>query len=100
MKKVLTHPATTNKRGRKTGFKLPPPALSPSDTFIRPNQQHFITGFSKSTAYRLEQEGTFPKRRKLSSLAVGWTRAELEEWVASRAVTITPDYKLSTVRGI
>jgi len=77
----------TSNRGRKTGFKLPPTTLSQSDTFIRPNQQHFITGFSKSTAYRLELAGTFPKRRKLSSLAVGWTRAELEAWVASRSTT-------------
>jgi len=76
-----------NNRGRKTGFKLPPPTLSPSDTFVRPNQQHFVTGFSKSTAYRLEQAGLFPKRRKLSCFAVGWTRAELEAWVASRSVT-------------
>ena len=75
-----------SKRGRKLGSKFPPPTLSPSSTIVRPNQQHFITGVSKATAYRLEKSGQFPKHRKLTAFASGWLRSELEEWVASRSL--------------
>lgn len=47
-----------------------------------------IVGLSRSTIYRLEADGDFPKRRKLGksskSAAVGWLRSEVEEWLASR----------------
>ena len=72
------------KRGRKPGFKFPPPTLSPTATIVKPNVQHLITGVSKSTAYRLEAAGQFPQRRKLSVQAVGWIRSELEAWRDSR----------------
>ena len=76
------------KRGRKKGFKFPPVTLSPTATIIKPNQQQFITGVSKSTAYRLEKAGQFPQRRKLSVQAVGWLRSELEAWRDSRLAVV------------
>lgn len=72
-------------RGRKKGFRFPPPTLSPTATVVRPNQQHFITGVSKPTAYRLIRLGLFPRQRKLTpGGASGWLRSELEEWRDSR----------------
>jgi predicted DNA-binding transcriptional regulator AlpA len=76
--------AHRRKRGRKRGYKLPPPTLTPTATIVRPNQLHLLVGISKSTAYRLEAAGFFPKRRQLSTLAVGWLRSELEAWLATR----------------
>jgi predicted DNA-binding transcriptional regulator AlpA len=71
-------------RGRKKGYKLPPPTLHPDATMVRPNQVHLVTGFSRATAYRLLKLGDFPKLIKLTSSASGWNRRELEEWLASR----------------
>lgn len=75
---------TSCKRGRKLGFRLPPPS-PPIGDIVRPNQQHFITGISKATAYRLMAAGLFPKRIKLTSFISGWQRSDLEAWVAERA---------------
>jgi len=39
---------------------------------------------SRSQIWRLEQEGKFPRRIKLSDNAVGWDLAEIEQWLESR----------------
>jgi predicted DNA-binding transcriptional regulator AlpA len=43
------------------------------------------TGLSRTTIWRLERRGAFPPRRQLSSIAVGWIEAEIEDWIASRS---------------
>ena len=43
------------------------------------------TGLSRSTIWRLERRGVFPKHRRLSANAVGWLEAEIDDWVRSRA---------------
>ncbi len=84
----LTAAKSNNRRGRKLGFRFPPPTLSPTATIVKPNQQIFITGVSKSTAYRLEKSGQFPRRRQLGAQAVGWLRSELEAWRDSRQAVV------------
>jgi prophage regulatory protein len=42
------------------------------------------TGLAKPSVYRLESEGKFPKRVKLSERCVAWREAEISEWIASR----------------
>lgn len=42
------------------------------------------TGLSKSTRWRLEKAGQFPKKVQLSSRATGWRADEIMEWVRSR----------------
>lgn len=44
------------------------------------------TNLSRSTAWRLEKEGKFPKRRQISAKAVGWLQSEVEAWIESRKV--------------
>ena len=41
-----------------------------------------MVGLSRATIYRLEQQGTFPKRRRLSHNRVCWLRGEVESWKA------------------
>ena len=53
---------------------------TPTETkplFIRRNQLKQITGLSPSTIWRLEAEGAFPRRRKLSAGTVGWIYEEV-----------------------
>src|SRR5436309_15621192 len=54
------------------------------DSFVRELECERITGLSRSTRWRLERAGRFPKRRRLSSGAIGWLRSELSQWVATR----------------
>jgi prophage regulatory protein len=48
---------------------------------IRQKQVLEMTGLSRTTVWRLEKAGTFPKRRKLTGNTVGWLRADVERWV-------------------
>ena len=51
---------------------------------IRPRDLQSVTGISNTTAWRLEKTGQFPQRRKLSPGASGWTRGDIETWLASK----------------
>ena len=42
------------------------------------------TGLSRSTLWRLERRGEFPKHRKLSPNTVGWVEEELTAWIQSK----------------
>jgi len=41
------------------------------------------TGYSKTSLYRLEAEGRFPKRVKLGENSTGWYAHEVDEYLAS-----------------
>ena len=53
--------------------------------FFRWETVHQATQLSRSTIWRLERDGQFPPRRKLSGNSVGWLRHEVENWIATRA---------------
>jgi prophage regulatory protein len=42
------------------------------------------SGLSKSTRWRLEKAGEFPKKIQLGPRAVGWRAEEIIEWVKAR----------------
>jgi prophage regulatory protein len=42
------------------------------------------TGLSKTTRWRLEKAGFFPKKVQLSTRAVGWRAEEVIQWCQSR----------------
>ncbi len=50
-----------------------------------------VTGLSKSSIYRLESEGAFPQRVRLSERATAWKSDEIAAWIESRP--IAPAYK-------
>ena len=58
------------------------------DRFIREPECERITGLSRTTRWRLERAGRFPKRRKLSENAVGWLESELQKWLENKANSI------------
>jgi prophage regulatory protein len=53
--------------------------------YLRKNECERMTGLSRSTLWRLEREGSFPRRRKLSANAVGWLENEVRIWLQKRA---------------
>ena len=43
-----------------------------------------LVGLGYTTVWRLEKEGEFPARRKLSAHRVGWLLSEVEAWIVNR----------------
>ena len=42
------------------------------------------TGLSRSTIWRMERSGGFPRRVKVSVNVVAWREDEVSEWIASK----------------
>ena len=55
------------------------------ERFLREAEVKRITGLSRTTRWRLERCGQFPKRRRLSQNAIGWLESEIRSWMAARA---------------
>lgn len=55
------------------------------DRFIREPEVRRTTGLSRSTRWRLERDGRFPMRRKISPNAVAWLESEVQDWLRTRA---------------
>jgi prophage regulatory protein len=52
---------------------------------IREAECRATTGLSRSTRYRLERCGAFPRRRRLGKNSVGWPDDEVQAWLHSRS---------------
>ena len=63
---------------------LPIPSESPSNRIIRAKEVQSITGLSRTTIWRFENTGEFPKRVNLGGNSVGWKLNEVKQWVESR----------------
>lgn len=53
------------------------------DRFLREIELLKIVNLSRSTVWRLEKAGLFPKRKRIGVRAVGWSREEIQQWLAS-----------------
>lgn len=51
---------------------------------LRPREAWERAGLSRSSCYRLEAEGQFPRRIKLGSHASGYLESEIEAWIDAR----------------
>ncbi len=52
--------------------------------FLRITDVTSETGLSRSTIYRLEQAGDFPRRVRLSGNSTGWWSSHVDEWKSAR----------------
>ena len=55
-----------------------------NDQILRGPAVQAMTGLSRSTIYRLELNGQFPKRLKLGERACGWKMSDIQRWIESR----------------
>lgn len=60
------------------------------DRFLREREVRQITGLSRSSRWRLERLGLFPRRRTISPGAVAWLESEIEAWITERAAASGP----------
>ena len=65
---------------------------------VRLDEAMKVCGLSRASLYRLEREGTFPRRIKIAPNAIGWLESELEEWVVSRA-SLRPQSECTKIVG-
>ncbi len=55
--------------------------MSEQDRFMREPEVAHVTGLSRTTRWRLERAGKFPRRRRISANAVGWLASEIRAWM-------------------
>ncbi len=66
---------------------------------LRTNELIRRTGLSRSTLWRLERDGKFPKRRQIGAGAVGWLEHEIDEWIEKRPVIVGANINQKCSRG-
>lgn len=52
--------------------------------FLRRPEVSRLTGIQRTTVYKLEAEGLFPKRVSLGGRAVAWIESEVIAWMTAR----------------
>ena len=59
-----------------------------TDRLVKEPERKRITSLSRVQAWKLEQRGLFPRRRRLTpqGSSVAWLLSELMDWVKSREV--------------
>jgi prophage regulatory protein len=55
--------------------------------FIRFKMVRERTGLSRSTIWRLERTGAFPKHHRISPNAVAWVEQDVVDWMRTKANT-------------
>ncbi len=56
------------------------------DRLLRRRQVEEITGMSRSSIYKMMQDGEFPRPVKIGLAAVRWRASDITAWVESRPV--------------
>ena len=54
------------------------------DRLLRRRQVEEITGLSRSSIYRLMQDGDFPRPLRVGPAAVRWKTSDITNWLESR----------------
>ena len=63
-----------------------PPEIK--DKIITPKAVCAITSLSRTTIWRKEREGSFPRSIRLSENRIGWSLLAVEAWLADRAMDV------------
>src|SRR5262245_29051986 len=89
-----SHPASTR---HKADYRVPKqsaenhhPVQAVEDRIVRERECQERTGLSRSTRWRMERAGTFPKRRQISERCTGWFDSEVTAWIAARRIKQNP----------
>ncbi|MGR5341797.1 helix-turn-helix transcriptional regulator [Vibrio astriarenae] len=56
-----------------------------NNRYIREKERAAMTGISRTTVWRMEKAGTFPKRVKLSERLIGYLLSDVTDWMECRA---------------
>lgn len=59
-------------------------ARAPRDRLLRSQEVSTRTGLSRTTLWRLERAGEFPKRVRRVGRTIAWRESDVSAWIASR----------------
>ena len=62
-----------------------------TDRFMREPEVEHVTGLSRTTRWRLERAGKFPRKRQISKNARANLASEIMAWVAEKSAPVEPD---------
>ena len=91
--RLLSAADSDKRRGQAppTEALAPTPGLNRVIASAAPEPQEFrllrlakvigMTGLSRTTIWRLERTGEFPRRRKINSRSVAWLESEVHHWI-------------------
>ena len=65
------------------------PELSPNELLLKPELKQLVP-LSDTTIWRMERDGTFPRRIVLSRKRVAWKRSEVMAFIAARMAAREP----------
>lgn len=63
-----------------------------SARLLRRREVERETGLSRSSIYRMMDEGTFPRPRRIGAQAVAWCSSAIDKWKAERPVA-EPEFR-------
>ena len=69
-----------------------------SARLIRFQQIKDKVGLSRSTIWRLQRSGRFPKSQHIGPNSVAWLEAEIDSWIKNKFAQGAGDSKSSTVK--
>lgn len=55
-----------------------------NDRLLKAKEVMLMIGLSRTTIWRLERDGNFPKRKQITRTKVGWLKKEIQEWIETR----------------
>jgi predicted DNA-binding transcriptional regulator AlpA len=61
-----------------------PKRLSPEELLLHSDLKRLVP-LSRTTMWRMERRGEFPRRISISDRRVAWRRSEIEAWLKRRA---------------
>ncbi|EMN0344669.1 helix-turn-helix transcriptional regulator [Morganella morganii] len=74
--------------------------MDPNDRLINFKMVAYLTGLSRSTIWKLENNGDFPERVTLSKRSIRWIESEVMQWVSVRMrMPIKQDDTIHKVRA-
>ncbi len=68
----------------KTNAPQPMKPSETTDRILRAKEVVQLTGLSRTTIWRLENKGEFPRRVSLGGNRVGWRLSEINSWIGTR----------------
>jgi prophage regulatory protein len=57
-----------------------------AERILRTNETQDRVKLGRTSIWRLEKAGDFPRRRKIGNGIVGWLESEVDEWIRNRPV--------------
>lgn len=83
LKQTTDNASTVTPKPSNKQPKVSKPKLD-VDRIVRAQELHEITGLSRTTIWRLENKGSFPRRLALGANSVGWRLSEVKKWMDTK----------------